>query len=130
MIKFLCKSAVVIISIFVVISCGSTNPRPDWVDNPGDAHVGKCGTHIKGRIYQEQCAYKKGLTYIAMTKGVTAEISANMNISQTSNGTGSSRGALKANINMQGKEIQIKGKIVEKWHDRIHDVFYVLLKEE
>jgi len=130
MVQFLYKHAVAIAFIFVLVSCGSANPRPDWVDNPGDAHVGKCGTHIKGLIYQEQCAYKKGLTYIAMTKGVTADISANMDISQTSHDTGSSRGALKANINIQGKEIQIKGKIVEKWHDRIHDVFYVLLKEE
>ena len=65
-----------------------------------------------------------------MTKGVSADISANMNISQSSHGTGSSRGALQANITMQGKEIQIKGKVVEKWHDRVHDVLYVLLKEE
>ena len=130
MVKFLSNTAIAVTSIFVLISCASTNPRPDWVDNPGDAHVGKCGTHINGLIYQEQCAYKKGLTYIAMTKGVSADISAKMNVSQNSHGTGSSRGALKANINMQGKEIQIKGEIVEKWHDRVHDIFYVLIKEE
>lgn len=114
----------------LLISCGHYhNPKPGWVSNPGNNHVGKCGTHIKGIIYQEQCAYKKGLTYIAMTKGVTAEVSAKMNISQNSNGGASSSGALKASVIMQGKEIQIKGKVIKKWHDRINDVFYVLIKE-
>jgi hypothetical protein len=130
MFNSLFKSIISISSLIVVVSCGSSNPRPDWVTNPGNNHVGKCGTHIKGLIYQEQCAYKKGLTYIAMTKGVTAEVSANMDISQNSHGGSSSRGALKANITMQGKEIQIKGKVVQKWHDRVRDVFYVLIQEQ
>lgn len=119
----------IFLSIFFV-SCGHHHvPKPDWVNNPGKNHIGKCGTHVKGLIYQEQCAYKKGLAYIAMTKGMNTEVSANMSISQNSNGGSSSRGELKANIIMQGKEIQIKGKVIEKWHDRINDVFYVLIKE-
>jgi fructoselysine-6-P-deglycase FrlB-like protein len=85
---------------------------------------------LKGLLYQEQCAYKKGLTYIAMTKGVTVEITANMDVTQSSYGAGSSRGALRANIKMQGKEIQLKARIIEKWHDSVSDIFYVLIKEE
>jgi len=130
MIKPFYKTLILISSLMLLVSCGHHRiPKPDWVTNPGDNHVGKCGTHVKGLIYQEQCAYKKGLTYIAMTKGVTAEVSAKMNISQSSSGSASSSGALKASIIMQGKEIQIKGKIIEKWHDRVNDVFYVLIKE-
>ena len=130
MFNSLFKSIVSISSLVVLVSCGSSNPRPDWVLNPGNNHIGKCGTHIKGLIYQEQCAYKKGLTYLAMTKGITADVSANMDISQSSHGAASSRGVLKANITMQGKEIQIKGKVVKKWHDRVKDVFYVLIQEQ
>ena len=131
MLKLICQSAALVVTTFILLSCVTkVNSRPDWVNNPGKGHIGKCGTHIKGLIYQEQCAYKKGLTYIAMTKGVTADITANMDIAQSSHGTGTSRGALKANIHMQGKEIQIKGKIVEKWHDRVNDVFYVLIFED
>ena len=127
-----CKSILIIGLVLTLISCAGvkTNPRPAWVNDPGDKHVGKCGTHIRGLIYQEQCAYKKGLAYIAMTKGVTAEVIADMNISQSTYGAGSSNGSLNANIRMQGKEIRIKGKIIEKWHDRVNDVFYVLIKEE
>lgn len=128
--KFICKSIVTIFSVVMLVACGSTNSKPDWVVNPGKNHVGKCGTHVKGLIYQEQCAYEKGLTYLAMTKGVTADVIANMAISQSTNGSGTSRGGLKANINIHGEQIHLKGKIVDKWHDRVNDVFYVLIEEE
>ena len=130
MFKFFYKTSFIASSLIVLVSCGgAVNPKPAWVDNPGKNHIGKCGTHINGRIYQEQCAYKKGLAYIAMSKGVTADVSADMNISQSSQGMGSSHGGLEANISMQGKEIQIKGEVIEKWHDHLTDVFYVLIKE-
>ena len=129
-IKYLSKLAAILFAVVMLVSCAASNPKPDWVTKPGKHHVGRCGTHVKGLFYQEQCAYKKGLTYIALTKGVTADISANMNVTQSSNGTGTSRGRLKANIKMHGEEIFIKGKIVEKWHDKVKDVFYVLIEEE
>jgi hypothetical protein len=129
MFKYLCKLALVAVSTSALISCGSGNTRPDWVDNPGNKHVGKCGTHINPNA-QEMCAYKKGLTYLAMTKGVKADLLANMKVSQNSSGKGSSTGTLKVAIQMEGKEIHIKAKIIERWRDRVRDVFYVLMEEE
>jgi len=42
--------------------------RPDWIDKPEPNFVGKCTTHVKGVIAQEQCAYKKALADITMLK--------------------------------------------------------------
>ena len=47
------------------------NNRPDWIDEPDGYFVGKCATHVRGAIAQEQCAYKKGLAYIATAKGIS-----------------------------------------------------------
>ena len=56
--------------------------RPEWIDRPEPNFVGICATHVKGAAAQEQCAYKKGLAYIAISKGMPVDISADMTIKQ------------------------------------------------
>ena len=108
----------------------SKNSRPDWVDNPGSDYVGQCGTHVRGITAQEQCAYKKGLIYIAMSKGVSVDINADMVIRQTSTEkTGSSFGKVQATVNMNQKDIQVNATIINKWHDTVADIMYVLIQE-
>jgi hypothetical protein len=106
------------------------NDRPDWVDKPDGYIVGKCATHVKGVIAQEQCAYKKGLVYIAMSKGVSVDISSQMIIKQTSTEkTGNSYGRVQAVVTMDEKNIQVSASIIDKWHDKTTDVMYVLIEE-
>ncbi|HHO59004.1 MAG TPA: hypothetical protein ENJ64_02085 [Thiotrichales bacterium] len=105
--------------------------RPDWVDNPGDRVVGKCGTHVRGLIAQEECAYKKGLTYIALSKGVKVDVDAKMTMLQTSSGRSSSnQGTVNAKLDLEGRNIQVKAHIVDKWHDKVRDILYVLIEED
>jgi len=104
--------------------------RPDWIDKPEPNFVGKCATHVKGAIAQEQCAYKKGLAYIAMSKGVSVDVSADMKIKQSSTEkTGKSYGEVQAVVKMDEKNIKVSGTIIDKWHDKSADIMYVLIKE-
>jgi len=104
--------------------------RPGWIDKPEPNFVGKCATHVKGAIAQEQCAYKKGLAYIAMSKGVSVDVSADMKIKQSSTEkTGKSYGEVQAVVKMDEKNIKVSGTIIDKWHDKAADIMYVLIKE-
>ncbi len=106
------------------------NDRPDWIDKPENNFVGRCGTHVKGANAQEQCAYKKGLAYIAMSKGVSVDVSADMTIKQTSTEkTGKSYGEVQAVVKMDEKNIKVSGIVIDKWHDKTADIMYVLIKE-
>jgi hypothetical protein len=119
--------------VFIVSACASAPKMatgPDWIKNPGSNYVGKCGTHIRGLIAQEQCAYKNGLTYIAMSKGVSVDVAARISMQQSSrNATGKSYGEVNSTLEMDEKNIQINAEIIEKWHDRTRDIMYVLIKE-
>jgi hypothetical protein len=122
------------LSVLVLISaCAKDvkkNDRPDWIDNPDPNFVGKCATHVKGRIAQEQCAYKKGLAYIAMSKGASVDVSSSMTIKQSSTEkTGSSYGQAQSTVSMEENNIKISALIIDKWHDKMADIMYVLIKE-
>jgi hypothetical protein len=120
--------------VFIVVTgCAKEaikNDRPDWIDKPEPNFVGKCATHVKGIIAQEQCAYKKGLAYIAMSKGVSVDVSADMTMKQTSTEkTGRSYGEVQAVVKMDEKNIRVSGIIIDKWHDKTADIMYVLIQE-
>ncbi len=127
------KKIVILIGALLAVSCAGEvrkNDRPDWIDNPEQNFVGKCGTHVMGAIAQEQCAYRKGLAYIAMSKGVSVDVSSEMTMKQTSTEkTGSSYGQVQAVVTMDEKNIKISGSIIDKWHDKVSDIMYVLIKE-
>jgi len=105
--------------------------RPSWIDNSGTDVVGKCGTHIRGLIAQEQCAYKNGLTYIAMSKGVSVDVAGSMTMRQrASQSTGQSYGELESSVKIDEKNIRIEAEVIDKWHDRISDIMYVLIRQK
>ena len=106
------------------------NDRPEWIDKPQGYFVGKCATHVKGLIAQEQCAYRKGLAYIDMSKGGSVGGSSRMAMTQTSTEkTGSSYGQVQAVVKTDEKNIKVSGSIIDKWHDKTADIMYVLIKE-
>jgi len=120
-------------TLLVLSGCGKEtikNDRPNWIDNPDGNYVGKCATHVRGAIAQEQCAYKKGLAYIAMSKGVSVDVSSRMTMKQSATEkTGNSYGQVHAEVKMDEKNIKVSGSIIDKWHDKIADIMYVLIKE-
>jgi len=129
------RPAILITLVLLLSACASStkmpeNTRPDWVSHPGSNYVGKCGTHIRGLIAQEECAYKNGLSYIAMSKGVSIDIEASFSMKQRSTSTsGKSYGEVESTMAMDQKDIHISAEIIDKWHDRVSDVLYVLIQE-
>lgn len=129
------KKLISLVLFVLVISTGCANDvkkneQPEWINNPGSNFVGKCGTHVRGSIAQEQCAYKKGLTYMAMSKGVSVDVSSNIKMKQTADQkTGSSYGKVEAVVKMDEKDIRVSGSIIDKYHDKVADIMYVLIKE-
>ena len=112
------KAIFILCLLITVSSCAKEvkkNDRPDWIDQPDGYFVGKCATHVKGGIAQEQCAYKKGLAYIAMSKGVSVDVSADMTIKQASTEkTGKSYGEVQAVVRMDEKNISVSAIIIDK----------------
>ena len=117
----------------LIIGCASAPkivPQPDWINSPKDNYVGKCGTHVRGHIAQQECAYKNGLMYIAMSKGISVDVEASIAMKQSvHNETAKNIGHIESTISMDEKNIQISADIINKWHDRVSDVLYVLIKE-
>ena len=117
--------SLICVSIFV-LGCAQEikkSDRPDWTDNPGSNVVGKCSTHVMGAIAQEQCAYKKGLSYIAMSKGVSVDINSTMTMQQTgTERSGSSHGQVSSVVKMDEKDIKVSATIIDKWHDKVADI--------
>ena len=127
------KATLYLSTLLIISACAEpvkNDNRPDWIDRPDGYIVGKCATHVKGLIAQEQCAYKKGLIYIAMSKGVSVDVSSQMTMKQASTEkTGNSYGQVQAVVKMDEKDIQVSGSIIDKWHDKTADVMYVLIEE-
>lgn len=124
----------VVLSVVVTIaSCAAPEKKnhcPDWIDNPGDYIVGKCATHVKGKIAQERCAFENGLTYLAMSKGVSVDVSSQMTVKQTATEkTGKQYGQVESVVTVDEKNIKVSGTVVDKWHDRVSDIMYVLIEE-
>jgi len=119
--------------LLVISACADEvkkDDRPHWIDNPDPYFVGKCATHVKGLIAQEQCAYRKGLAYIAMSRGVSVDVLSDMIMKQTSTEkTGSSYGQVQSTVRMDERDIRVGGSVIDKWHDRRADIFYVLIRE-
>lgn len=111
------------------------NNRPDWIDKPEPNFVGICATPVKGTDTQEQCAYKKGLAHIAMSKGVPLDMSSTMTIDAmtiekvATEKTGSGYGQLQATLKMDEKNIKLSGSVIDKWHDETTNIMYVLIRE-
>jgi len=100
------------LSVLVLISACAKETRqdnrPEWIDKPDGYFVGRCATHEKDPVAQEQCAYRRGLADIAMSKGDSADVSSKVD----------------------KKNIEVSGSIIDKWHDKSSDIMYVLIKED
>ncbi len=126
--------AILGLSLLVLISACTKevkqNNRPDWIDKPDGYFVGKCASHVKDLTAQEQCAYREGLAYISMSKGFSVDASSQKTIKQSATEkTGSSYGQVQAVVNKDEKTIKVSGSIIDKWHDKVSDIMYVLIKE-
>lgn len=98
--------------------------RPDWINNPGNGVSASAGSHIKGKVAQEELAIQRAREEYAKRFGVTIE-SEQVNSQSVANG--------RANIVGQKvtheatKQSDVKAQIKSKWRDPNSDTLWVWL---
>jgi hypothetical protein len=116
--------AVLAFSSFLLAACAgsSKSDRPDWIDNPGDGAVGSCGTHIKGRHYQEELAIARARERLAAQYGV--EVSSIQTIQERVRGE-SGYVTSDREVLQQVRKQTVKAQVRAIWHDRARDELWV-----
>ena len=98
--------------------------RPDWINNPGDGVSASAGTHVKGRVAQEELAIQRAREELAKRKGVSIE-SEQVSAQMVANGRANTTGQ-KVTHEVTNQS-EVKGQIKAKWRDPNSDVFWVWL---
>ena len=115
-------------SITVLLTACATavdvNKRPAWIDNPGNGVSASAGTHVKGRVAQEELATLRAREEFAKRFGVS--ITAVQSIDTTvNNGRAYTVGSGTTNENTQ--QTDVRAVVKEKWIDADSDVLWVWL---
>ena len=118
------------LAVTLFVSCllaacagGNSEPeRPAWIDNPGDGAVGSCGTHAKGRYYQEELAISRARERLAAQYGV--EVSSIQTINERVN---NERAYVTSDreVLQQVKSKTVKARVRATWHDKMRDEIWV-----
>ncbi len=100
------------------------NPRPVWIDNPGNGVSASAGMHVLGRAAQEELAISRARVEFAKRYGVAidAELITNTKVNNGESHTTSSSTATEAT-----RQSDIKAMVKAKWRDDDADVLWVWL---
>jgi len=96
--------------------------RPAWIDNPGSGAVGSCGTHARGRYYQEELAISRARERLAAQYGV--EVSSVQTINES---VKNDRAYVTSDrqVLQQVKNQTVKAHVRAMWHDKMRDEIWV-----
>ena len=116
----------IIISILCLLALGcqpetKPNARPAWIQNFGDGAVGSCGTHLKGRHYQDELAISRAITRLAKRHGI--EVSQIQQIQQSAN-KNTSYVTSKSVTDMVMKNNTVKAHVRKVWYDKPKDTVW------
>ena len=99
-----------------------TNPRPSWINNPGDGAVGSATTHVRGRHYQEELAIARARERLAARLGI--EVSSVQTIKERIvNETAYVTSTKRSFQEVSNKTV--KAHVREVWHDKGRDELWV-----
>ena len=101
-----------------------SNERPAWIDNPGNGVSASAGTHIRGRVAQEQLAILRAREEFSKRFGVSIT-SAQTLATTVANGRSNTVGAQIAHEDTQ--QIDVKAVVKAKWLDSDSEVLWVWL---
>lgn len=99
---------------------------PDWIENPKrNQAVGSCATHALGIYKQKECAVTRARLELAARKGI--EIKSTSLMTESASNAGSSS-TLNQQI-IQEVSTKIKSRLVDSFHDKEQDIYWVLVEE-
>jgi hypothetical protein len=125
--KKICKITIFLLSLSFLAACATQNyvSVPDWIDNPGRHQaVGSCGSHAKGKFQQQQTAEKRARLELAARDGI--EIKSMSLMTEKVNNSRSS-----SSLNQQTTQkvnTKIKARVVDSFHDKVSDIYWVLVE--
>jgi hypothetical protein len=124
--RFFGYSSAILLSIFLT-ACASTppvNPRPVWIENPGNGVSASAGMHVKGRAAQEELAIERARLEYAKRFGVSVDAN---QIVTTNVANGRAYTTSSSTSNEETKQTDVKAMVKAKWRDDDADVLYVWL---
>ena len=101
-----------------------SNVRPAWIDSPGNGVSASAGTHIRGRVAQEELAILRAREEYAKRFGVKIESSQTMTTT-VGGGRSSTVGGQVAHEEL--KQVEVKAEVKAKWRDPASDVLWIWL---
>lgn len=115
---------------FLVAACttvsgvNGNSPRPLWIDNPGKGVSASAGTHIRGKVAQEELAILRARDEYAKRFGVKIESSQTMTTT-VGGGRSSTVGGQVSHEEL--KQVEVKAEVKAKWRDPNTDVLWIWL---
>ena len=123
------------IAFFILLAgCNATLPstsnwgkakqdsRPDWINNPGNGVSASAGTHVRGKVAQEELAIQRAREELAKRAGVTID-SEQVSAQTVANGRANTVG--QKVTHEVTSQTDVKGQVKAKWRDPNSDVFWV-----
>lgn len=114
---------------FTLSACASTSntnltQRPNWIDNPDNGVSASAGTHIKGKVAQEELAISRARVEFAKRYGVSID-AAQVTETHVANGRGNTTS--NSLTHEETKQTDVKAMVKAKWLDTDRDVLWVWL---
>jgi hypothetical protein len=98
------------------------DPRPSWIDNPGEGASASAGMHVKGRAAQEELATQRAREEFAKRYGVSVESEQAFSTSVANNRSST---VAEHVAHEQTKQSDVKAVVKAKWRDPDSDVLWV-----
>lgn len=102
----------------------AVNPRPHWIDNPGNGVSASAGMHVRGKVAQEELAIHRAREEYAKRFGVTiaADLTTVQNVVDGRASTATQKFTQEAT-----RQSNVRAVVKAKWHDTVSDVLWVWL---
>jgi 3,4-dihydroxy-2-butanone 4-phosphate synthase len=109
----------------MLLGCATSTPqKPAWIDNPGNGVSASAGTHVRGRVAQEELAISRARTEYAKRFGVSIDSG---QIIQTSVSNDRANTVGESVAVEKSSQTDVKAMVKAKWFDEDNDVIWVWL---
>lgn len=126
-----CRSFLTALTCCLILAACNTpgsvidsSARPAWIDNPGNGVSASAGTHVRGKVAQEELAILRAREEYAKRFGVKIE-SAQTMTTTVDGGRSSTVGGQISHEEL--KQVEVKAEVKAKWRDPSSDVLWVWL---
>lgn len=121
--KKICGMSLLLLFLTACATTEEVPQRPAWIEDPQGGVSASCGTHVRGRHYQEDLAVSRAREQLAARFGVSVEMTQN-----TREVVVNDRAYVTSVKNSEQKISSgkvVKAIVKEKWYDKRRDEIWV-----